>query len=274
MKTILVINDHTPQAEHAAKAALRIAQHARTDLLIGSYYSYAEKMIERLVAGPVYKDTCHDHEENNLCDQLEWLNEALRGFKPKINAVDLSGGDEAMIAGYALRNNVDMIIVGIQADANAPKNGLSNALLLRKAHCPVLFVPYHWPIKAIERMFYIADLRYCRLDVVRSLVRLAAPLNAAVSIAHLCASSLPEMDVHYAESLFEKQIRDHVNYPPLSFTTVNERNVNRAIDVLIHGLRTDIIVLTNGGFHFHDVLGSSTIDDLPVDLSVPLLVFP
>ncbi|WP_162847031.1 universal stress protein [Mucilaginibacter gracilis] len=274
MKTILVINDHSPEAIHAAKVGLLIAQHHHADLLLANCQTYAGKTLERAVAGGLYKDTGYARSENYLLDDLQCFNQSVNGFKPQISLAELSGAGEVAIAEFAAKNQVEMIVCGVMPDAGNPRSKLSNSKLLKKINCPLLLVPYGWEIKNIERMCYIAELRYCRLDVVTYLAHFAAPWPADVSIAHLCAKSLPEMEAKYAQTVFEQQYQNKVNYPRLLFTPVGERDVRLAVDVFIHAMNTDILVLVNQCFHFQDALGGSTVDHFPAHITVPLLIFP
>jgi len=275
MKSILVINNHTPEAEHAAHTALLIAQHIQADLLLVNCYEYAGELMERTVAGSFYKDTGSDNYENDLQqDELHRLNQPLMGYTPKISTIDLQGSNEAVLAGFAIRNQVEMIILGVKPGSVNHPNKISGASLLKKVNCPLLMVPHGWPVKSIQRLCYIAELRYCRLDVVKYLSRFATSWRADVSIAHLCARGLPEMEARYAEKVFEQEIHHHVNYPRLLFTPVVESDIRRAVDVFIHAMDMDMLVLVNQCFHFQDVLGGPTVDDFPAHLTVPLLVFP
>lgn len=273
MKCILIINDHTPEAEHAARMALLVAQQIGTDLLLANCQEHTVELMEKTVAGSFYKNTGYDHYKNDLKDELHRLNQPLTGYKPNISTIDLPSVSEATLAGLAIRSEIGMIIRGVVPGMVNQTNKISNASLLKKVNCPLLLVPYGWHIKNIRRLCYIAELRYCRLDVVRYLARFAAAWKADVSIAHLCARTLPEMDAQYAERFFAREVHHPVGYPRLSFLPVAENDLRRAVDVFIHGMGTDILVLVNQCFHFQDVLGGPTVDNFPAHLTVPLLVF-
>jgi len=274
MKNILVINDHTPEAEHAARMALLIAQQTGADLLLANCHEYAGQLIEKSVVGSFYKDISYDHFENDLEDELHRLNQPLNGYKPQLSTVDLPGTGEAALASFIIRSDVGMIIRGAVPGVINTTGKISSASLLKKVNCPLLLIPYNWHIKKVQRVCYIAELRYCRLDVVRYLARFAAAWQADVSIAHLCARNLPEMDAQYAERVFAHEIHHPVGYSRLLFTPVAENDLRRAVDVFIHGMDMDILVLVNQCFHFQDVLDGPTVDNFPVHLTVPLLVFP
>ncbi|EHQ29515.1 universal stress protein [Mucilaginibacter paludis] len=274
MKPILVINDHSPQAEHAARMALLMAQRLHADLLLANCHAYEWQMLEKAVAGSFNKDTGYHHYENDLRDELYRLSHTSTGFKPEISPIDLSGSSEAALAGFVMGHEVEMIICGVGPGTGSRESHISSGSLLRKVNCPILLVPYGWRLRNIWRIYYLADLRNCRLEVVNYLARLAAPWLADVFVANLCANGLAEMEEHYAQRFFEQRFRRHVSYPRLHFTPVAGNNVRRALEVFIEAMSADLLVLSNGCLHFDDALNGATIDELPAHLTVPLLVFP
>jgi hypothetical protein len=74
--------------------------------------------------------------------------------------------------------------------------------ILSKVLCPLLIVRAYWPVKGVERIVYVAELRYCHTQILRYLTQLARPLIADVSIANVTATGLPEIVVEYAQGLF------------------------------------------------------------------------
>jgi hypothetical protein len=54
----------------------------------------------------------------------------------------------------------------------------------------------------------------------------------------------------------------------------NEQNLLTAIDVLIHGMETDLLVLVNHHFHFEEIMGRYASHIMPRHITTPLLVFP
>lgn len=274
MKPILVINDHSPQAEHAARMALLMAQHLHVDLMLANCHACEEELLERTVAGGIHKDTGYHHHQNELRDELYRLNYSSAGSKSQIGSVNLPGAGEATLVGFAVDNQVGMIVRGVVPGTGPIQNHFSSGSLLKKINCPLLLVPQLWPLKRFERIYYMTDLRNCRLEVVNYLVWLAAPWSAEVSIALLCGDGLEEMEEHYARRLFEQQLRLHVSYPQLSFTSLRGYDVRLAVGVFTQIMNADMLVLAKNSFHFQEVMNECAKDELPVNLPVPLLVFP
>lgn len=277
MKTLLLINDSTPQGDHAAKFALIIAQALEANIIIANTIKVVRNAKKKsvLVAGSNDEEElgCQDAA---ITESLMKLNIHHAGFKPGITEVDISTFNEIQLAEFSNKEQVWMIVKGMadHSPETLSKLHININYLLNRVRCPVLMVPFHWPLKQIERLVYIADLRYCRVHFVKFLTELAWPWNAIVSIANLSAKGLPDMCEEYAGSVFEGEICNNVKYDKLVLNNVKEKNLNKAVDVMINGLHNDVLVMVNHRFHFEEIVGSYITEDLPDHITVPLLIFP
>ena len=271
MKTILVINDNSLNARRAIKVALSIAQKVQTNILLANTVNINNRVLVKALVGNGGENIL-ERESLQFSDELGNQSD----FKPEIEALDISDMDEHKVADLINKKQIWMMVKGM-ADIShtaVPQNLLNAHSILSKVLCPLLMVPENWPVKAIERMVYLADLRYCHTQIVRYLAELARPWKADVSIANLTAKGLPDMAVEYAQSLFEGAICNHVNYDQLFINNIRERNTGKVVDVLINGLHNDVLVLVNRQFHFEEIMGSYLTDKLPDQITIPLLIFP
>ena len=146
--------------------------------------------------------------------------------------------------------------------------------ILNRVQCPLMLVPESWPVKHVERIAYMADLRYCRVRIVRFLEELAGASGADLSIAHLSAKGLPHMAEEYALTVFSEEVFNNARYERLFFNNIRERDVPTAVDVIINGLHTDLLAVVNHRFHFEEIMGMYITNKLPLYITVPLLIFP
>jgi|GEM_PF-4794860 hypothetical protein len=93
-------------------------------------------------------------------------------------------------------------------------------------------------------------------------------------LANMSKSGFPEVTEKYARSVFSEEVCLKVNYDRLFFNNVKEKDLNKAIDLLINGMQNDVLVLVNRCFHFMEILGRYITDALPLHITIPLLVFP
>jgi len=276
MRTLLVINDSSPQGDHAAKFALIVAQALEANIIIANACK-AIKNVQKdnvLVGGA--NDDSPEHCEAEITDNLVKVNSHHDGFKPEITEIDISAFNEVQLAEFSNKEQVWMIVKGMadHSPETLSKMHININTLLNKVRCPLLMVPLHWHLKQIERLVYIADLRYCRLQFVRFLAELAKPWNAIISIANLSAKGLPYMCEEYAATVFKDEIYCNVKYDQLLLNNIKERDLNKAVDVMINGMHNDVLVMVNHRFHFEEIVGTYITEELPAHITVPLLIFP
>jgi len=275
MKTILVITDHTPEAKHAAVFALMVAQIVGADILIADTI----KVMELNKDQPVFAGAATEQPEEkmlNTKEQLELIINPDGPYHPVISEIDISDYETADLIALINRNDIWLLVVGMPNLLPCRAGNLSVNIqsVLNRVHCPLLLIPQGWKLKHLERIVYIADLRYCRLPVLKYLAKLAAPFDAGISIAHLSAKNMVHIVGSYADAIFQNEIMPHIHYDKISLNNTRERDVNRAVDVLINGMHNDLIVLVNHRYHFEEIIGRYIADALPPEITVPVLIFP
>ncbi len=277
MKTIFVINDNKAEAKHAAEFALSLATNLRMNILLGNFYITDTKNVELVPVGNFSPDTVNDDFNPDLSYHLRLLlNKSNTVFKPEILETDIYSMDESAIAELINKNGIWMFIKGVTNEVVEPNNNkiIKIQTVLNKVLCPLMLIPFDWKIKDMERMVYLADLRYCRIQIVKYLAELAKPLNADLMIAHLTAKGLPHMAEQYALNIFNEEVALNVSYENLYFNNIRERDLTVAVDVFINGLHNDLLVVVNHRFHFEEIIGTYITENLPSNITVPVLIFP
>lgn len=269
MKTILVFNESSAAARHAIRFALSIAKRAHANVLLANTVNVNKKSVVRVAAG-------HDVEATGELLLYGGGLQSIADFRPEIEELAVSAMDECTMAELINKKQIWMIVKGMQ-DVLPPaivKRRLNTHAILSKVRCPLLVVPEQWPLKAIDRMVYITDLRYCQTEIVRYLAELGRPWNADVFIANLTAKGLPGMAEEYAQNIFERVICNQIDYDHLFINDIREKNIQKVVDVLTNDLRNDIIVLVNRHLHFEEIIGDYLTDLLPDLVTTPVLIFP
>ena len=277
MKTILLINDNSAEAKHAAEFVLSLAINLRLNIVLGNTFVKDRKAVEMVLAGfPTQTETDEPFSSDVVVHLKVLLDSKKPIFKPEIFETDLSSMDETKVADLINKNNIWMFIKGIPNEPTGLKNEkkLNVHTVLNKVLCPLMLIPANWQIKDMEHLVYIADLRYCRIQIVKYLAEFAKPINADILIAHLTAKGLPDMAEPYALSVFHEEVSRNVSYENLYFNNIKEKNLKVAVDVIIHGMHKDLLVVVNHRFHFEELLGTYIADNLPVNITVPILIFP
>jgi hypothetical protein len=276
MRTILIVNDNSSEARHAAEFALVIAQRMEADILLVNTTVINQMVTEKVLAGDVSKADIDEHPFPGILHHLNTLNEGQLSFKPAIKEFDVAVMTESEMIELVIKNRIWMMVKGmadIRTIADAKKN-LNIHTVLNRVLCPLLLIPPHWELKDLERLVYIADLRYCRIQVVRYLADIAKSWNADLSIAHMSARGLPDMAENYALSVFSEEFSTKVNYDQLFFNNIKEKDLAKAVDVMINAMHNDVLVFVNHRYHFEEILGRYITDSLPLNITIPLLIFP
>jgi len=274
MKTIIVISDNTQAAEHAARFALLIAQTVQANILIANICAEKSHPDHKILAGNDSEEYLVNDPVNIIRERLEAINNNYDGFKPEFSEIDISDHDEQQLIEFINRDHIWMIVKGMHGDHFGTKPGLNLNTILNRVQCPLLLVPESWQIKNFERLAYLADLRYCRIKIVRFMAELAKAFHADLSIAHFSAKGIPNLVDEYALTIFNNEISTHAGYDQLFFHNIKEKDLSTTLDVLINGLHNDLLTIVNHRFHFEEIFGRYITENLPLFITVPLLIFP
>ncbi|MEO6633037.1 MAG: hypothetical protein ABIN13_14985 [Mucilaginibacter sp.] len=279
MKTIIIINDSSTVAKHAGELALQIARKINTNLLVANtVIKSSPNPVKELVFVSAGEDI-ETEDAAGLAGHLELLNQSEQTkdiFKPEIREVDISEYNEADLIQLIIKNNIWMIVKGLAKTPmiNHDAKAINIHTVLNRVNCPLLLVPGKFCLKELERIVYMADLRYCRMQVVNQLVELAKPYHASLMVAHVSAKGMPHIEEKYADACFNESVADKINYDHLIFNNIKDRSSQNVLDVMENEMQIDLIAVVNHRFHFEEIVGGYITDILPEHITVPLMVFP
>jgi hypothetical protein len=277
MRTILVLNDNSAEAENAAEFALDIAQKTGADLLV---LNLCKSHHPKPVAKQILAAIEHNQREDYLGP--ESLIKHLYGrvsqseFKPVIWEIDAWEHDEQHIAGIIISKNISLIVRGVKTGVNSggQPHSINMQAVLNRVSVPMLIIPGRYAKHRFENIAYVVDLRYCRPAVVKFLADLAERYDSAFVVQHLPAHGLPPLIDNYARQLFDAIAGDKVNHKKIYFNNIKERNLNVALDVMIDGLHVDLLAMANNRYHFGELFGAGIADTMPDSVHVPVMIFP
>jgi len=277
MKNFLLFNDFSPEAEHAAELALLLAGKTNSNLYVWNTieHSAVPSVKEMAMAGAAEGPGEVKSDKNTWIERLESRLNWETGLRPAVHFIT---GVEYLtdnVLSVVKKFDVGLLIRGIAEDREG--KGCIEANILKsatKSGCPVLLVPKEYACKTFEKMAYATDLRFCRYEVASFLTQLAKKLNAGVLIANISEKGLPHMEESYAHAVFGDAILNSSNKDHIYFSNIKERNIPKALDIIVNEMHNDLLVLVNNKFHFNELLGHDTPYAVPDNIRVPLLVFP
>ena len=276
MRTIIVINDNSDEALHAAEVALTVAQKNKANLLLANFVKTAKPNQVKVSVTHDYdiKNDLAEEQETNLAQYLVSITATNTGFVPVISNLDVSELQTHELVDFINRNNTWMMVQGCGEANVAPMQSFNCYSLLNAVKCPILFIPKTFKAVDFEQIVYMTDLRYCQLSVARFLTNFAKKFDANLLLAHLSASGLPHIQQEYAGELFNETVGRYLSYDKLRFNNIKETSLDKALDVLIHGMNTELLVLVNHQFHFKEVLEKSLSQNQLPQIGIPLMLFP
>lgn len=277
MKNILVINDRSPEADHAVDFALDIARKTGAGILLWNMFEKTIAKKQKMTVGGPYKSFAYNLPDNEVGSlQLEYHEDANHTEQIVISSIFTKGFSAENIAEFVIKKNVWLVVKGTQKAGSEQSvfEDDNTQAILNRVSCPVLLIPEETSLKGFSKMVYTADLRYCRLEIIRMLVQLARPYNSDILVAHMAAKGLPDISESYANDVFTSEISSNISYENLFFNHIREHDIPKAIDVMVDVMRTDLLVLVNHKFHFEEIIGHKFCGRLPDYLHIPLLVFP
>jgi nucleotide-binding universal stress UspA family protein len=274
MKTILLLNDTTPASRRAAELAFAVAEHTGANLLLTNVHGAGCTLpVNEYVLSSTGREVNGDAgDTGRLLHELHSINEKSNGYQPEIRLLPQPGIAGQELTALVRKENISLIVKGFgEEDVSV---NLNLRAILNRAGCPLLLVPDNYQLKSLERIVYVADLRYYKPAVLQYLSAIAKGYDARLSVAHISASGLPHPVEAFASALFHGEICPQLRYDRLDYQLIKERDVRKAVDVLIHGLQTDMLVLENHQFHFEEIFGGHLPLQQWPELCVPLLIFP
>jgi hypothetical protein len=277
MKNILIFNDFSPEAEHATELALLLAGKTNANLYVWNTCEKLENPVTMELA------VAHGNEEEAalIADNTSWilkLESRLnweRGLLPVVKFIEGAEYSPDHVLGMVKKYDIGMLVRGISSDEQDHLYIEAESLSCStKSGCPVLLIPEKFEYKTFEKIVYATDLRFCRREIVSFLSQLSQPLNASILVANISAKGLPYMEDNYARTVFNDTLLTRSNQEHIYFSNIRERNIPRALDVLVNGMNTDLLVLVNNKFHFNELVGHDLPYTIPANIQVPLLIFP
>jgi len=276
MKNLLLFNDFSTEAEHAAELALLVAGKANCNLYVWNTIEYDTLPKAKLVAAgaagempEIYSD------KNSWIERLESRLNWETGLRPTVHFIEGVDYVSDNVLSVVKRFDVGLLLRGTSGDAEHSAYIEANILKsATKSGCPVLLVPKHFPYKVFEKIAYPTDLRFCRRDVVTFISQMAKLLGSSILIANISEKGLPYMEDSYAASVFHDIVNNSGHFEDILFSNVKERDIPKALDILVNSMNNDLLVMVNNKFHFNELMGHDSPYAIPENINIPLLIFP
>lgn len=281
MKTILILTDFSIRAGYAAEFAMHLALKNKAKLLL------CHAMEPMPVANAaefnwIIADEQISDRDDALMDIKQLGGVLMKPLTPQEkDDVDMEYivefGNVCDVARRIIEaRSVDIVVIG-----SHPSNALTRILsgshvysFIDRLNCPVLLVPESLRYKGIRTIAYATDLTFNNSKVIKYLVKMARPFNAAISVNHIFIDEFPQTEAEQAtrHSLANKSA---ISYPEITYHNLKRENVKTGLLELVSSGEVDILATVHKRYDFFDRLFHKSITKLIADTShIPLLVLP
>ena len=194
MKTILVLTDLSPKAEHVAVQAVKLAEIMGADILLSHSSMIAEEAVSAQANyWPVDSfRSLEDDIKKRLTVLSGTLGKGLTGrpFLPKIQTHYQIGDFANRLRSLSGGQSPFLIIMGMRNDTHVSGSPLESEawVALTSAGLPILFIPQSWHFKKIEHVTWANDLRQINESNKLFLKTFISLFGAELTMVHVCAS--------------------------------------------------------------------------------------
>jgi hypothetical protein len=273
MNTIFCIDDCTTDTINALQFAIDLACTTHSRLLIGVTKASVPAKGIHAGMGIDHRNSSSYEEavDARIQNCLKALDCRQNAFSCAVKEVNIPEMSAVELARFINGQGISVIIKSAEALYN--KFGFDNQQLLNKVLVPLLLIPAR-PVKLPAQMVYMADLRYCRTDLLSSLLDLTALLNTRISIAHLSMPGLPDLTSDYALELFSEMCKLLPDSDRLFLHHISDQPISRVADVLINAMKHECLVMANHSAHYRRLIEERTLMNEPGLVGTPLLLYP
>jgi nucleotide-binding universal stress UspA family protein len=175
---------------------------------------------------------------------------------------------EDAVVSYAMRNKVDLIIMGTKGATGPAKNliGSNAAAVINKSKIPVLTIPEFSRFSPLKRIVYSTDLGNLTKEI-KLIKPFAKVFNATIHLLHVASASSPK-------TIDGKAILTKLKgtYPKLTFHVTKGDKTVGSIDEYIADKKADLLVMfTHDLSFFESLFGKSVTRKMAFHTRVPLL---
>ncbi|MGV3508440.1 MAG: universal stress protein [Sphingobacteriaceae bacterium] len=199
MKTILMLTDFSPRAEHATNLALKIASKVHAEIILYNAYYVPPVAPAETTVYPYYANYSVIENENLI--QLKRFAERIQKKFIKENNSNLpvihlqhSPGNLAdNVSELAKKKKIWMIIMGDKSNEGALSRfifGSDSHAVIDKAVCPVLLVPEKADLKQIKKTAFATDLQPSEKKAIPFLKEWADIFRSEILFVHVCDETL------------------------------------------------------------------------------------
>ena len=282
MKNILVLTDFSPEANHAAQYACRLAVAIRADFaLCNAIKVPAEMPLASFVSWPMEQSgdliSESDRELKKLKIHLEKLDIAQQN-KPNIWVTNQCGPLKEVAENVLLDEFIDLTVMGAHGAGGISEFilGSQSRYMIDNFDAPLLLVPLLAKIKPIKKIVFATDFHFTQSnkEFIYLLVPLAKSLGAEIYISHVHYDEIDNTEFDAMVKRFMFDICKEFNSVRISYRSVESFSVQKGLEQLMVDGQMDMLVMIHRTQCFlSELLLGSLTKRMASAIDFPLLVF-
>ncbi|MCK0131749.1 universal stress protein [Flavobacteriaceae bacterium F08102] len=274
MISILLPTDFSQNSKNAIAYALELFKSQKVEFYLLHAYQNEFYDHDELVSRAVFEDVL-DQVRNESLSNLEKLRIQVESnaSNPNFRFHTISAYntliEEANL--IAEGKNIDLIVMGTKGKSNERHIvfGSNTFQVLKYVKCPVLAVPSTHPKLPIKHILFPTDYLYAYQHRELALLHLLANSNQSV-IDVLYVSKRAKLTLWQEDNL--EIIKKGLDGCEVNVYRASDGQIAKSITTYIKNNAIDLLVMVNTQHSFlEDMLFSSTLDTVSVDLKIPLL---
>jgi nucleotide-binding universal stress UspA family protein len=277
MKKLLVLTDFTPNAAHAAAAALRLCSKLNTDILL--YHALPFIPLIPSDSGGIY---VNERARMLFEDSQERLSQEAADFRKRMAdlpgrhpVIDTGNGEGALgdvIGDLTNDPNIEMVIMGGRSGGALDHllSGSDTGATIRKSGKPVLIIPMKAPDAIFKKVVFATDFGTSDIAAVNYLLQLSKRLGFRLDVVHVLRHGEVVTELG-PELAFRKFLAQHA----LNCNQVFSEDVHGGLRHYCAAQAADLLAMTHGHHSFISRLfGHSESREAISDQQLAVLVFP
>lgn len=275
MISILLPTDFSDNSRNAISYALEFFKHQSVEFFFMHAYQNVDyshdEMVSRAVVCEILDSIKNTSRKNleNLVAEVEkstpnpkYTYHIISTYNTLVDAANL----------FSESKNIDLIVMGTTGKSNQRrlKFGSNTFQVLKSVKCPVLAIPFNYKMAELKQILFPTDYRVLYKErELKLLCALAESYKSIITVLHI--SKNKKLTVKQGEN--QAFINDTVQSTEVDFCIENYNDIALGIQNYIKTKDMELLVMVNTRHSFWEkILLESTIDNVGIDLQIPLLV--
>lgn len=269
--TILVPTDFSKPSKVAILYGVRIAKKLNADIILLAVINMSPSSSATLKWKKLRNEMVNVVKE----DAHQLIEEIRRKTKDKlkISFQHIMGYPvEDMIENFAVKNDVDLIVMGTKGATGLKKVilGSNAASVIDNSSTPVIVVPGETAFQDIKKIVYATDMINI-YEEIKTLALFARIFNAAIRVLHVLPSdSAKKINGKKTAADLIKLTK----YPKISFHVSRNDYIDKEVNTFVTTQKADLLAMFTHKLDFYEKLfGRSITRQLAFHTRIPLLTF-